>query len=131
MPGTFSVPERKPLLVAAAVEQRRQADARVSLADVEDARALGAVELVARDSESRSMPSASTSTGILPTACVASEWKMTPRSRQSAADLADRLERADLVVRPHDRDEDRVRARSRAGDLLDARRGPCDRARAT
>ncbi len=51
------------------------------------------------------MPSASTSSGILPTACAASLWKSTSRSRADARDLRERLERADLAVRRSDGDE--------------------------
>ena len=54
------------------------------------------------------MFSACTLTGILPTACTPSVWKSTPRSRHSFADLRDRLNDADFIVREHDRDQHRL-----------------------
>ena len=46
-----------------------------------------------------------TSIGILPAACAASVWSSAPRSCDDGADLGQRLQDADLVVRRHDRDE--------------------------
>ena len=70
------------------------------------------------ESDSRSTPSARTSTGILPADCTASVCISAPRSCAIARELGDRLNRADLVVGVHHRDERRV-----VGDGL-ARRGP-------
>ena len=57
------------------------------------------------DSDSRSTPSARTSTGILPTDCTASVCNSAPCSCAIAARSRDRLNRADLVVGVHHRDE--------------------------
>ena len=57
------------------------------------------------DSDSRSTPSARTSTGILPTDCTASVCISAPCSCAIAASAAIGLNRADLVVGVHHRDE--------------------------
>ena len=58
--------------------------------------------------ERRSTPSASTSMSTYGAAWTASTWSRTPLWVADApGDLGDRLDRADLVVGEHDRDEDR------------------------
>ena len=59
-------------------------------------------------SETRSAPSAATSRSTYGAAWTASTWSRTPRcGPDPRGDLVDRLDRADLVVGEHDRDEDR------------------------
>ena len=67
----------------------------------------------------RSTPKASTSTGILPTACVASRVQQHAPLLAQLPDLGQGLNGPDLVVGQHDRDQDRVVADGR-GQLLDA-----------
>ena len=55
------------------------------------------------ESDRRSTGTASRPTAILPTACTASVWNKTPRSRQAEAIAGDRLDDAGLVVGPHHR----------------------------
>src|SRR5271157_494529 len=83
MAGTLSVPERKPdswpppsICAASATRgaRRRRYSAPIPLGPY----------ILCALSDIRSMWSASTSMGILPNACAASQWKKTPRWRQMA-----------------------------------------------
>ena len=69
------------------------------------------------DRLSRSIPISSTSTGTLPTACTASVWNRTPFSLHSLPIALIGCKRADLVVRRHDRNEDRL-VRHRLANLV-------------
>ena len=88
MPGTFSVPDAQAALVAAAVDERLEFELAVLLAHVERADALGPVHLVGGDATRGRRRSRRRRTGTLPTACTASQWNSTPRSRAHQADLA-------------------------------------------
>ena len=104
MAGTFSVPARRlrsclpPVMIGASRTPRR----------IQSAPAPFGPWNLCAESESRSTPSARTSTGILPTDCTASVWNSAPCAWAMRGDLRDRLNRADLVVGVHHRDERRV-----------------------
>ena len=101
MAGTFSVPARR---LRSCLPPVRIGCIRVPRLIHNAPAPLGPLNLCA-DSDSRSTPSARTSTGILPTDCTASVCISAPRSCAILRELGDRLDRADLVVRVHDRDE--------------------------
>ena len=96
-------------LVAAAVQQRLEAHARVAAAHIEGAHALRAVHLVARPRHQvdvvlldigRHLADPLRGVGVEDRAALMAE----------RTDLGHLADGADLVVRPHDRDEDRVLA---------------------
>ncbi len=82
--GDVEGPTPQAEFVAAAVYFRRQSHSFATLADIDALTPLGPYSLCALKLI-RSTPSVSTLTGIFPTACVASVWSKTSRSRQSAA----------------------------------------------
>ena len=93
-------------LVAAAVEQRFEPDVRLAAADVQGADALGAVHLVGRQAEQvdahvvhveRDFARRLHRVGV----------EQHAASLAQPADVADRLERADLIIRGHHADQER------------------------
>jgi hypothetical protein len=94
-------------LMPAAVHLRFQADAWFA-AHVERTNAFGAVSFV-REKDIRSTLSFERSIGILPVACAASTWKITPFSRQISPSSAMGWMTPNLVVDRHHRGQHGVR----------------------
>ena len=80
MPGTLSVPERRPFSCPPPSIWQLELEPRLLPAHVERAGALRAVELVRRSATADRRPCALTSIGILPAACAASVWSSAPCS---------------------------------------------------
>ena len=108
MPATFKRAGAHAALVAAAVDDGGDLHPRILAADVQRANALRAVHLMSGDRHEVDEFCLFTSMGILPTAWVASVWKIMPRSRHSLPISRERLHHADFVVRGHDRNQDRL-----------------------
>ena len=102
MPGTFSVPARRP---PSWWPPSMNGASRRALADVEHADALGGVQLVAGEAQQVDRALAESSIGILPTAWTASVWKTMPLRGDDLGDLLDGEDHAGLVVGLHDRDD--------------------------
>ena len=112
MPGTLSVPERRPRSWPPPSIWAVSRDPRLA-PDVEGARRpWGRTSCGPRARPGRRW-ARSTSKGILPTLWTASQWKSTPAARVIGADLLDGMDHAALVVGVHDRDEDGVGAQRR------------------
>ena len=92
-------------LLAAAEQHRRDGDA---LAHVQRAEAARAVDVVRRERSAGRPAPRSRRSARRPSAATASECSTMPVPREQLGDLVDRLDGADLVARPADRDEDRV-----------------------
>jgi hypothetical protein len=80
MPGTFSVPARSPRSCPPAVDERLEFELAVLFADVERADPLGTVHLVGGDGHQVDGNLVDVERN-LPSACTASQWNTTPRSR--------------------------------------------------
>ena len=108
MPGTFSVPERRPFSCPPPSIWHGERQLRLAAAHVERAGALGAVALVRRSATGDRSPSGHVERESCPRPARHRCERATPRCLRDGADLAERLQHADLVVGRHDRDEDRA-----------------------